>query len=417
MKKLCAILVLALMVVGIATGCKKEQTATKLTIWAFTDELKKVVEDFKAANPGIEVTFSIIPNEEFKTKLKPVLRSGVGAPDVFLGENNWVRDIVSWGMWMNLSKEYSDDIKQYEEQAPGYVVDMGRDSNGDVVALSWQATPGGFFYKRSIAKDVFGTDDPKAIGELLSTSEKFLDAGRKLKEKNVKLITGFGDYQWIPFAARKAGWVDSNKNLVVDPAVVEFFDMAKTLRTEGLTAKIGQWSPGWFGNMAKKEVFGFILPTWGLHYVIKKNAGDTAGDWGLTQAVAPYYWGGTWLGVYKNSKASDLAMKFVRMLAIDATYQEKYTREVGDFMSNIKVDEKMAGEAGDPFLGGQNHYQFFLETAKQITPGLETKYDMELNGFMMEAITNYVEGKASKEEAIQSFKDKAKNSFPELNVN
>ena len=194
MKKLWA-LVVALLLVAVAVGCGKKQQSTKLSIWAFTDELKKVVDDFKAANEGIDVSFSIIPSEEFRTKIRPVLRSGSGAPDVFLGEVAWVRDIVSWGMWMDLTKNYPDMVKQYEDQAPPYVVDLGRDENGHVVAMSWQACPGGFFYKRSVAKNVFGTDDPKAVGELISTPEKFLDAARTLKSKNVKMLTGFSDYK------------------------------------------------------------------------------------------------------------------------------------------------------------------------------------------------------------------------------
>ncbi|HRX15785.1 MAG TPA: ABC transporter substrate-binding protein [Spirochaetota bacterium] len=415
MKKLWA-LVVALLLVAVAVGCGKKQQSTKLSIWAFTDELKKVVDDFKAANEGIDVSFSIIPSEEFRTKIRPVLRSGSGAPDVFLGEVAWVRDIVSWGMWMDLTKNYPDMVKQYEDQAPPYVVDLGRDENGHVVAMSWQACPGGFFYKRSVAKNVFGTDDPKAIGELISTPEKFLDAARTLKSKNVKMLTGFSDYQWIPFYGRKAGWVDSNNNLFIDPVAMDFFELAKTLRQEGLTAKVDQWSPGWFGNMAKKEVFGYLLPTWGLHYVIKKNAGDTAGDWAVTRGPASYSWGGTWLGIYKNAEAEDLAVKFVNMLAVDADYQEAYTREVGDFMSNLNVDAKMAKEEGDPFLGGQNHYQFFMEEAKNITPGLETKYDQDINGMYIDAIRNYIEDKMTKEEAIADMKGKVKNAFPEINV-
>jgi ABC-type glycerol-3-phosphate transport system substrate-binding protein len=415
MKKVWSILLALVLVVSVA-GCKSKPKATKLVIWAFTDELKKVVEDYKAANPGIEVTFSIIPNEEYPTKLRPVLRSGTGAPDIFLGEAAYVRRFALEGQWAKLTKEFPKMTKQYESQAPAYVTDMGRDADGDIVAMSWQATPGGFFYKRSVAKEALGTDDPGEVSAMLADNTKLLETAEKLKGKGKFLLCGFGSWFRVAAAARKTGFVDGSNNLVVDPALMEYMDFAKTLRESGYTAKVGQWSPGWFGNMAKTDVLLYVLPTWGLHYVIKKNAGDTAGDWGIAKGPASYFWGGTWMGMYKNSEAKELAKEFINMLCVDAEYQEKYTREVGDFMSNLAVDEMMAGEDGDPFLSGQNHYQYFLSEAKNITPGLITRYDLDLDGFFGNAVNSYVEGKMTKEEAIADFKANVKNSYPEINV-
>lgn len=40
-------------------------------------------------------------------------------------------------------------------------------------AVTWQATPGLFAYRRSIAKDVLGTDDPDAVQEALADWDKF----------------------------------------------------------------------------------------------------------------------------------------------------------------------------------------------------------------------------------------------------
>jgi len=198
MKKVWSILLALVLVVSVA-GCKSKPKATKLVIWAFTDELKKVVEDYKAANPGIEVTFSIIPNEEYPTKLRPVLRSGTGAPDIFLGEAAYVRRFALEGQWAKLTKEFPKMTKQYEAQAPAYVTDMGRDADGDIVAMSWQATPGGFFYKRSVAKEALGTDDPDEVSAMLADNTKLLETAEKLKAKGKFLLCGFGS--WYRVAA------------------------------------------------------------------------------------------------------------------------------------------------------------------------------------------------------------------------
>jgi ABC-type glycerol-3-phosphate transport system substrate-binding protein len=402
---------------GLFKKKSKEAKKQELNIWAFTDELQVVIDDFKAAHPDVDVKFTIIPAEEYPTKLKPVLRSGVGAPDIFLGEMSAVKKWLDTGYWIDLKKEFPNEIAKYESQAPGYVVDMGRDSNGTLRAVSWQATPGGFYYRRSLAKKYLGTDDPTKMSEMMSTPEKFIELGRKLRDESngvVKILPGFGDYEWIARAGRKSGWVNERNELVIDKAMLDYFEISKTLRDENLDAKIGQWSPAWFAGMNQNEIFGYVLPTWGLHYVIKKNAKDTAGDWAIAKGPSSYYWGGTWMGIYSKSKNKELAFEFVNMLNIDDKYMEEYARKTGDFMSNIKIDEKLSKEPGMEFLGGQNHYAFFMQEAKNITPGLETKYDLELNGMFLNAINLYVDGVATKEEAIKTFKENVANSFPEI---
>ncbi|MDN5305213.1 MAG: cellobiose transport system substrate-binding protein [Fusobacteriaceae bacterium] len=390
-----------------------------ITVWAFSDELKAYAKDFEAANPDIKVEFTIIPNEEYPTKLRPVLRTGKGAPDIFLGEAAYVRKWVDLGMWEDLSKTFKKDIAQYKEQSPGYVVKLGEDNKGHIRAVSWQATPGGFFYRRALAKKYFGTDDPAKIEEMISTPEKFIAFGEKLRDASngkVKLLAGYGEYENIAKARRNQGWVNSNNELVIDPALIEYMDTAKALRDKNITAKTSQWTPAWFAGFSNGEIFGYVLPTWGLHYVIKPNAGDTAGDWGVVRGPAPYYWGGTWLGIYKKSKVKKEAWEFIKMLCIDEDYQYQYTKKVGDFMSNTKVDERLANEAGDPFLAGQNHYAFFLREAKFIKGGLETSYDLDINGLWGSAVLNYVNGDMTKDEAIADFKKQVKNAFPRLTV-
>jgi hypothetical protein len=85
-------------------------------------------------------------------------------------------------------------------------------------------------------------------------------------------------------------------------------------------------------------------------------------------------------------------------------------------MSNTKVDERLANEAGDPFLAGQNHYEFFLREAKFIKGGLETSYDLDINSLFGNAVLNYVNGDMTKDEAIADFKKQVKNAFPRLTV-
>lgn len=417
MKRL--VLSVALSIILVMTGltCAFAQDEITLSLWSFTDELTRPIERFEQMYPNIKIELTIVPSEEYPSKLKPVLRTGKNAPDIFTGEFAYVKDFVESGIWDDLSKPpYNADVSELVD----YQVEMGTDSTGALRAISWQTTPGGFFYRRSIAKEYLGTDDPVEIGKMLSSVDKFIETGRLLKEKSngkIKIIPGYADYSWYPLSARKSSFISDKNEFVIDPTLVEFFDTAKILREEDLTEKIAQWSPPWFEGMkAGSNIFGYVLPTWGLHYVLKANAPDSSGDWGLTNGPSSYFWGGTWLGVYANSKNKEAAWKFVHMMTLDHETLKWWATLTGDFVGNQVVFEEIKGTFSDPYLNGQNHYEFFAKEAPKIDSSIVSRYDLELNNMLLGAIGNYIDGLKTKEEAIQSFKDDVENAYPELIV-
>lgn len=84
--------------------------------------------------------------------MKLALESGVGAPDVFTGEIAFLKQWIDTGYWENLSEEPYNAEEVSKDIVP-YIFDLGKDKDGNVRALSWQTTPGGSYYKRSIVKE------------------------------------------------------------------------------------------------------------------------------------------------------------------------------------------------------------------------------------------------------------------------
>src|SRR5512133_2253961 len=116
---------------------------TTLNLWTFTNELEKngAIARFEEQNPGVKVVITTVPNEQYLDKLRPVLRANKNAPDVFLGEQSLVKELVETGFWDDLSNAlYKADVK---DLVP-YHVKMRIDTKGLLRALPWQTTPGGF---------------------------------------------------------------------------------------------------------------------------------------------------------------------------------------------------------------------------------------------------------------------------------
>lgn len=66
--------------------------------------------------------------------------------------------------------------------ADQYTKDVVTDSNGNLKGSSWQACPGVMVYRRDVAKEVFGTDEPAEIQEIFNDWDKFNEAAAKLKD-------------------------------------------------------------------------------------------------------------------------------------------------------------------------------------------------------------------------------------------
>jgi len=422
-KKLLVISLMVLMTASLFWACNKTGSETMepegpvtLSMWSFTNELESAIAHFEELNPNISIELTIVPTEDYPTKLKPTLKSGENAPDIFTGEASFIKQFLDAGYYDSLEQApYNVDASKLLP----YTVDIGRNPAGEICALSWQGTPGGVFYRRSLAKEFFGTDDPKEIAKKFSSWDAMLDTAREIKEKSngtVFLIPGIGDLQNMIMAQRDNPWVVDGK-LVIDPQMIDFFDIAKQFEDEDLHGHIGQWSPAWFDSMkSETNVFAQLLPTWGLHYVMKPNAPDSSGDWAVCKGPFDWYWGGTWLGVYKNSKNKAAAWKFVKMMTLDDDFSEYWAKETGDFLSNTKVVEKIKDTFSDEYLGGQNHYAYFYEAAKGINGSLFSAYDQEINGMFMNQLSLYVEDQVSKDEAIANFKSEVANAYPDLIV-
>lgn len=405
----------------------KKWEGETLVIHSFTNELEHAAAFFEEEY-GATIEYTIIPTVDYQSTVLPTLETGVGAPDVYVAEAAFIKDFVNNGYWENLSQPpyNADDL---EGQVVPYVLDTGKDWDGNIRALSWQMTPGGVFYRRSIALEVFGTDDPAEIGKLLADKDKFFETARTLKESGYRILPDESAFRQFT-NPKQDPWVDADNNLIFSQDRIDHFDYTKTLRDEELTALAGEWSPAWFAGMygtvqvgesgEETTVFGYTLPTWGLHYVLKtstpeEGGGDnpTAGDWAVTSGPNPYYWGGTWVGLYSGSTKKEMAWDFVQLLGTPNDYLAGWLEESGDVSGIYDMQIK---EASEPFLGGQNHQEYFQAAGAEINGAMFTEYDIQLNDLYGNAVADYLNGNMSKEEAIQGFKDAVKAAYPGINV-
>ena len=399
----------------------------EINLMAFNDEFDQMIPMFNEVYPNIKVNFEKVPSGEIVQKLEAAFDAGVGVPDVFVGEQAWMMRWMVLDVWENLSAEpYNAD--EVAADHFDYVKDFARDEDGNLRSLTWQATPGAIFYRRSFADEAFGVSEPDEVSALMPDMDSFIEMGRTLKKNGVALIPGVNDIQRLFFFNKKQPWVVDGK-LVIEDIVLDYMDVAKTIRDEGLDAKIDMWSPEWFAGM-NGNIFSYCMPTWGLFFTIEpaitppeepeEGVEYAFGDVGLAHGPASYMWGGTWLGISKTSEKKDLAWEFVKFMTTDKEFLKEWALESGDFVSDRAVVEEIKDGYSRESLGGQNHYEYFYQEALALSESgwaqRVTQYDEDIQNAFLTALGEYVNGNLTKDEAIQSFKDEVASKFPEITV-
>jgi ABC-type glycerol-3-phosphate transport system substrate-binding protein len=422
------VLVSALVVSGAFAGGEQEQVEVpdsfegmELSIITFTGEFNDqgIVRDFEERT-GATVNMQVVPNTDYEAKIRPLLATGQGVPDIFVGEAAYVRQFVEAGYWTDLTQDpFNADTSDMFE----YAVEMGTNEDGEVVALTWQTTPGGWFYRRSIAREYFGTDDPEEIAEIFSSWDSVMDAAETLRQESngeVTFFAGIGETLFRPFyTARTEPWIDEDNNFTVDEEIQNYLQIAKQVRENGYDARLDDWSGPWFDAMntppQEASVFVYGFPTWGLQFVLNGQE-QSSGDWALAAGPDPFTWGGTWLGIYEGSDNKALAWEFIRMMTQDEEWMQEYAERATEFMSNRTVMNEVREGFSSATLGGQNPYDVFFDQLQYVDAGAIQGFDFQINQILMQVMNEYLGDQLTYDEAIDALGRRVQEAFPRVNV-
>lgn len=373
------------------------------------------------------------------------------------------------------------DLAAEKADYEAYIWQSGIDpATEKLAALSWQVTPGAIFFKTDMAAEVWGTeagfpsidtpDYSTAVTNWMSankfnTIENLLGAQKEVKAFNANWRLFADDQAVRHFAAgtnNPAMWTDKNGKL--NPAKIKeqipYINLVSEMYGEtikdSLTANAAEWSGPWFDAMDKDlvdaegstwQVMAYSMPTWGLKYVIEPNmekvdaAGNTMvkpaedadqatkdafaaaafkGNWGMASGPNSYFWGGTYLGINKDSKLPEVAFSFLKSMVFDKERLTARQQADGDMYSvhsvMLPVIESYEGRES---LGGMNHLKVFSEEAAKIDLSNVTMYDRGLNDLLGVHITNFKQGAAgytSLSDTLKAFYADVQVTYPEIYV-
>ncbi|MCR4897168.1 MAG: extracellular solute-binding protein [Lachnospiraceae bacterium] len=428
-----------------AAADSTEATVTgdgKLVVWTLAADLKQFAERY-TEKTGVQVETVVIEPAEYPTKVQTAIMGGEKEPDIIVGEPQMLEDFFDNGFFANLDEL---GAKDYEGQIVDYVWKVGQDASGVQRAISYQITPAGIYYRRDIAQEVFGTDDPDEIGKKFADYPTILETAKALKAKGYRIFASDSEINY--FSGDSAWVVDGALN--VSEARFDYMDLVVSLYQNDLTAYANQWSTPWFQAMSgdvpiltaeiqnyeddsvnvwdaesfaeatadleRTTVFAFGLPSWGV-LTMRDNVGETSGKWGVCAGPAYGFGGGTYIGISSLSERKDTAWDFVKFCTLNEETADWWIEaSQGDTVSLISALDKHKDDE-NPIYGGEKLYSFWLEQAKGIDYSKVTKYDKVIGDAWGAAIGAIKTGQATKEEALNTFYDTIQSTYPEIQLN
>lgn len=358
------------------------QLSGTVRVWDWDEAFQNgMIAEFNKKYPNIKVEVTVVNPNDYLQKLQSGIASGSDVPDVILGEAAYRGRLFDLDVLDNLeAAPYNFERSSILD----YVVPYVSNARGEVVAVDQTLTPAGFAYRRDLANQYWGTDDPAELEKLLSTWDEFIAKGQELKDKSdgkVLMFPGLGDAYIALRGQNFVSYVDGNE-IDLTGKLQQPLNRVFEMRDAGILGKNELWTPAWSASMAKGEFMFYPMAPWGAKWHISANDPDGSGRWGLVKAPeGGFTRGGTAIGIYKDSKVKEAAWAYIEFAYLSdegSVYNFKTFGNMTSSKSFYETQQALIDEPGpyDEFFGGQNLAKYFIENIVPDMQGEEqTKYD------------------------------------------
>ena len=450
-KRVVAILMATVVAVGSLAGCGSKggnggEASTEegkvINIYSWNDEFRQRLEavypevestskdgTVTTLKDGTEIHWIINPNQDgvYQQKLDEALMKQADVDtddkvDIFLSETDYVYKYTDAeadtavplkDLGIDPDKDLAD---QYD-----FTKTTASDADGVQRGSTWQCCPGTMVYRHDIAKEVFGTDDPTAVGEKVKDWATMKQTAEELKQKGYYTFASYADTFRLYGNNISNSWVkDGDTKVTVDPMIMQWINDSKEWLDAGYlnpTVK-GQWNDDWNKAMgSQSKVFAFLFPAWGIDFTLKPNWDGEDGVWAVTNPPQEYNWGGSYIHVATGTDNPEHAKDIILAMTAKKANLLKISQDYSDFTNTKSGMQEAANDDAtysSEFLGGQNPFQYFAPVAENIKIAPLSAYDQGCVELIQNSFSDYFQGKVDFEKAKSNFETAIKERYPDI---
>lgn len=393
-----------------------------LTMWGWDDAyFETMTKAFQEKYPNVKFEYTPMANGDTLQKYQTALAAGTELPDVAWAIVDSRAKVFELDMWEDLSAEpYNFDINEVFDYLHPKMVN----SKGQVCGIEQSMSPAGLAYRKDLALEYLGTDDPKELEEMMPTWEDFIEKGKEVYEKSggeVYMMQGLADAQQFIREQGAKSWIE-DKTIKVTDVLSRSLELACEMRDNNVVDKLEAWTPAWYASFGEgKHIFAGCAP-WSIQFNIIPNdpEGESTGHWALMNAPeGNISWGGTTLGISKTCKDKRLAWEFIKFATL-STEGAEAMNSISLLTSAKKPYEENPElrNMTSPWFGDQNLGEIFLD---EIIPNIQAR-PMNFDDNVVHETLNLVttalnnDPNMTADDAVAQLKDELAMKLPDYTV-
>ncbi|NCB91796.1 MAG: extracellular solute-binding protein [Clostridia bacterium] len=402
-----------------ASGSDEEVT---LTIWDWDEaHLTHMTEWYHEKHPNVNFETLVVSTADYFQKLQSAVASGSGVPDIILSEMGYRGKVFDLGILEDL---YQAPYNVQPDDMFDFANKLGAGPDGQLYGVEQQICPSGFAYRRDLAKEYLGTDDPDEIADMISDWDKLYDIGKQVVEKSGGKVTVLPGttvlLNGILINQDVSDYIDGD-TIDLTTRYKNVLDIAAKFNQAGILGKQEDSTPALNNSYAAGEVLFYPCAPWSLKWGIGSNDPEGSGNWGLTKAPGDgFTYGGTSVSIYSGSENKEAAWEYIQDVYCTGDGVKEAYEQFG-FMTGFKApyegtDSYFLTEDGqyDEFFGGQKLADYFINTIAITTEGqIQTKNEANVRSALSSVATQMTGNPdMTADEALEALKTETQTLIP-----
>ena len=334
-----------------------------LTYWGWdSNYYQPMFEAYEASHPNVHFEATAVEWGDMLTKAQQALASGSELPTIIPMDYTLIENWKDMGICEDLST-YGLDTSKYVPS----LIEKASTKDGQVIGVVENVCPAGIAYKRSLAKEYFGTDDPAELQKMFASYEDYAAKGTEVFDKSggkVHLFhSGQAVAEWLYFASTVANQTDTTLNFT--DKMTDVFSKLIALRDANAIDTYQNGTAEANATYADDAHIFYPCPDWAITYYIEANDPDGSGDWGVIKAPVSYSHGGACLGV--TNQSTDAQKQAAYDFIVWATSSEEGVTVARDKAGYITADTDFTYDpaftkrSDEAFFAGQDISSLFYK--------------------------------------------------------
>jgi len=304
------------------------------------------------------------------------LAAGSGLGDVIAIEEGMSIDIMA------KSSNFAD-LGQYgaKDLAGNFLVWKQKavtTSDGKIIGLGTDVGGMAMCYRTDLFAKAGLPTNRDDVSKLWPTWDDYINVGKTFKSKVpdagfIDAVTNTYNSILMQEAGNTTGYTyfDPQGNFVGDsnPAVKKAWDTSVQILNAGLSAKLQAWTDQWNAGFKNAKFATIACPAWMTGYITTQNGDGGKGKWDIAKVPGNGgNWGGSWLGVPKQSKHQKEAAELAKFLTSPAGQIAAFKSKGNLPSSPQALDDPAVKAAVNEYFSNAPTGQIFGDGAKQLKP-------------------------------------------------